>query len=139
MVGRYVGNLRRVHFYSTAHGIYSYNVLLVFLVVGHSSNRKTLHWPAREDFFLGKHTVKKVPFVNPRKVLLPSLHIKLWLMKDFVKALHVSGGFLYLQSMFLNIIDLSANKLEKIRLKRILKVNGNPLNRLSLVIIRVYM
>jgi hypothetical protein len=33
--------------------------------------------PARENFVPGKPNVKKAPFVNPEKVLLPALHIKL--------------------------------------------------------------
>jgi hypothetical protein len=44
-------------------------------------------WPARGDFVPGKHDVKNASLVNPVKLLLFSLHIKLGLMKNFVKDL----------------------------------------------------
>jgi len=46
-------------------------------------------WPAREDY-----SWKSAPLVNPKWMLLPPLHVKLGLMKNFVKALDNSGeGF----------------------------------------------
>ena len=55
-------------------------------------------WPARKDFSSGQWNVKHVPLVNPEQVFLPPLHIKLGLMKNFVKAMSVeSEGFLYLK------------------------------------------
>jgi hypothetical protein len=39
--------------------------------------------------------------VNPEKVFLPPLHIKLGLMKNFVKAMDKNGaGFMYLRLKF---------------------------------------
>ena len=49
--------------------------------------------------------------VEPSKVLLPPLHIKLGLMKQFVKALNKEGKcFQYIMSQFLQFSDA---KLEK--------------------------
>ena len=44
-------------------------------------------WPSREVFVLGEKNIKNVPLVIGEKVLLPPLHIKLGLMKQFIKAL----------------------------------------------------
>ena len=58
-------------------------------------------WPARTEFVPGKHNVKAVPLVPTDKVLLPPLHIKLGLMKNFVKALNKDGeAFQYLTQKF---------------------------------------
>ena len=58
-------------------------------------------WPPRTDFTPGKHNVKAVPLVPTEKVLLPPLHIKLGLMKNFVKALTKDGAaFQYLAQKF---------------------------------------
>ena len=45
--------------------------------------RKT--WRERDTFTLGKENVKYKPLVDPKRVILPPLHIKLGLMKNFVK------------------------------------------------------
>ena len=58
-------------------------------------------WPSREVFVLREKNIKNVPLVNRKKVLLPPLHIKLWLMKQFVKALDKEGEcFKYLCTKF---------------------------------------
>ena len=58
-------------------------------------------WPAREDFQIGEKNIKNEPLVHPQKVLLPPLHIKLGLMKQFVKALEKDGEcFKYLCTKF---------------------------------------
>lgn len=58
-------------------------------------------WPPRETYEPGQHNVKYVPLVNSNKVLLPPLHIKLGLMKNFVKAMDKDGeGFAYLRGQF---------------------------------------
>ena len=48
-------------------------------------------WPVREIFTPGVCNVKADSFVDPRNILLPPLHIKLGLMKNFVKALDKDG------------------------------------------------
>jgi len=58
-------------------------------------------WPARQIFELGKKNIINKPLVEPSKVLLPPLHIKLGLMKQFVKALNKEGEcFEYLEIKF---------------------------------------
>ena len=63
-------------------------------------------WPPRESFQLGQSNVKHLPLVNPKNVYLPPLHIKLGLMKQFVKALDKdSATFKYLCKIFPQISD----------------------------------
>ena len=63
-------------------------------------------WPRREDFTPGKHNVKFKPLVDPQKIYLPPLHIKLGLMKNFVKGMDTTGeGFKYLRRMFPGLSD----------------------------------
>ena len=58
-------------------------------------------WPSRVDHEVGRYNVQHMPLVDPKKVCLPPLHIKLGLIKNFVKAMNVEGnGFKYLQKMF---------------------------------------
>ena len=58
-------------------------------------------WPSREVFITGEKNIVNVPLVNREKVLLPPLHIKLGLMKQFVKALNKEGEcFKYLCTKF---------------------------------------
>lgn len=58
-------------------------------------------WPSRQGLEPGSHNVLSRPLVDPSKVLLPPLHIKLGLMKNFVKALDRDGsGFLFLCEKF---------------------------------------
>lgn len=50
--------------------------------------------------------VVNIPLINPGKVYLPSLHVKLLLMKDFVKAMEQTGlGFKYVRQILPTIID----------------------------------
>lgn len=58
-------------------------------------------WPQRTEFLVGKNNVKWEPLIDPRKVLMPPLHLKLGLMKQFVTALDKeSAAFRYLQDFF---------------------------------------
>lgn len=58
-------------------------------------------WPDRLEFQIGKHNVKAKPIAEPKDILMPPLHIKLGLMKQFVKALdHNSEAFEYLKRFF---------------------------------------
>ena len=58
-------------------------------------------WPKREEFVVGEKNVKNIPLINPKKVLLPPLHIKRGQIKQFVKALDKDGAALkYLQNLF---------------------------------------
>lgn len=58
-------------------------------------------WPQRSEFQIGQHNVKNKPIVEPDRILMPPLHIKLGLMKQFVKALRQdSEAFQYLKTFF---------------------------------------
>ena len=60
-------------------------------------------WKERKEHVPGRHNVKHVALVDPAKTFLPPLHIKLGLMKDFVRAMDLNGrGFLYLKEKFGN-------------------------------------
>ena len=48
-------------------------------------------WPERSDLQPGAYSVKNVALVSADKILLPPLHIKLGLIKQFVTALDPSG------------------------------------------------
>lgn len=69
------------------------------------------NWPKRTTFKPGIENIENIPLVNPSKVILPPLHIKLGLMANFVKALKVDGrGFAYLKDKF---PKKSVSKLQK--------------------------
>ena len=44
-------------------------------------------WPLRQGLEPGLHNAKSPPLDEPNKILLPPLHIKLGLMKNFAKAM----------------------------------------------------
>src|SRR5215831_18672907 len=59
-------------------------------------------WPARKILEPGHKNVKHHSLVESSRILLPPLHIKLGLMKNFVKAMDRNGtAFLYLRQKFL--------------------------------------
>lgn len=62
---------------------------------------KKKEWPQRLSLEPGVKNVLQKPLIEPTKVLLPPLHIKLGLMKQFVKALPKDGKcFQYICSNF---------------------------------------
>ena len=63
-------------------------------------------WPMRDIPKIGSHNVINLPLVPKHSIILPPLHIKLGLMKQFVKALNVNNpSFLYLKSKFTKLSD----------------------------------
>ena len=65
-----------------------------------------MHWPTREELTPGMYYVIRELFVSREKVLLPPLHIKLGLVKQFVKALGFEGEFFQdIRSMFFRLSD----------------------------------
>jgi len=57
------------------------------------SRARSLHysrkyWPARKSLEPGIMNVESQPLVEPSKILLPSMHLKIGLMKDSVKAMN---------------------------------------------------
>ena len=70
----------------------------------------TKQWAPRNEMKLGEQNVINRPLVAREKIILPPLHIKLGLMKQFVKSLNRDGTcFRYLCSKF------SAMSMEKIK------------------------
>ena len=64
------------------------------------------NWPPREDLTLGFHNVLNSPLLERSKILLPRLHIKLGLAKQFVKSLKpTSRAFRYIRQMFSSISE----------------------------------
>jgi len=58
-------------------------------------------WPLRNSLNPGKKNVIHEPLVDRKNIILPPLHIKLGMMKQFVKALDHSGNcFAYICSTF---------------------------------------
>ncbi|GFU51057.1 uncharacterized protein TNCV_2414851 [Trichonephila clavipes] len=63
-------------------------------------------WPIRKALIPGVKNVERQSLVDPKKILFPPLHIKLGLMKQFVKALDKEGEcFKYLCEQFLGLSD----------------------------------
>lgn len=59
------------------------------------------NWPEREEHVVGRYNVQHMPLVDPQKIYLPPLHIKLGLIKNFVKAMaYDSDGFKHLKEKF---------------------------------------
>ena len=58
-------------------------------------------WPTRQSPQIGRHNVHHQPLVSSANVFLPPLHIKLGLMKNFVKAMDQEGdGFKFFKDFF---------------------------------------
>ena len=67
---------------------------------------KKIEWPVRTSFDPGSRNIIHESLVDPTKILIPPLHIKLGLMKQFVKALDKTGQcFQYLRKKFPKISD----------------------------------
>ena len=66
-----------------------------------SEHCEKIHWPTREELTPGMCTVTMEPLISRENVLLPALHIKLGLVKQFVKASDFEGEvFQEIHSMF---------------------------------------
>ena len=68
------------------------------------------NWPRRENFNVGEKNIQNRPLIDPAKVLLPPLHIKLGIMKQFVKALNKEGQCF--KNLCLKFPQLSDEKLK---------------------------
>ena len=63
-------------------------------------------WPIRYKLKPGNHNVKLIPLVNSNNILLPLLHIKIELLKYFIKALNKEGNFfIHLKNIFPHVSD----------------------------------
>ena len=66
-------------------------------------------WPARKDLTPGSHNALNSSLIERTKILLPPLHIKLGLAKQFVKALKLtSHAFRHIKQMFSSISEAKA-------------------------------
>jgi len=56
-----------------------------------------IYWPARKSLELGIMNVENQPLVEPSIIFLPSMHLKVGLMKHFVQAMNQEeAAFTYL-------------------------------------------
>ena len=63
-------------------------------------------WPPRQSMTPGQKKVAQKPLIESKSIYLPPLHIKLGLMKNFVKAMHKDdAGFNYLRKKFAKISE----------------------------------
>ena len=67
----------------------------------HSSHYEVKLWPPRQSPQIGIHNFQHEPLVSSANILLPPLHIKLGLMKNFVKAMNRDGDGFKLLKRFL--------------------------------------
>ena len=69
-----------------------------------SQHYKQKDWGSRSTFVPGEHSLKENPLVDMNKVLLPPLHIRLGLMKNF------GAAFQHLSSVFQVLVLLSSKR-----------------------------
>lgn len=70
------------------------------------------NWPARDASSLrGRNNIVQIPLVSIEKVLLPPLHIKLGIVKNFIKALDREGqAFIELRRIFPKLSGMKINE-----------------------------
>lgn len=86
-------------------------------------------WPARISLTVGEKNVIKPPLVSRDKIIFPPLHIKLGLMKQYVKALDRNGEcFQYILSKFpsLSYEKVKAGVFDGPQIRTLLKDNNFP-------------
>jgi len=86
-----------------------YTKHMCFLWIWNSRGDKNLYkkhdWPSRTEHVVGKYDIKHQALIDTQRVHLPPLHIKLSLMKNFVKSMdHQNSGFQYLKDKFRGIL-----------------------------------
>ena len=70
-----------------------------------TNHYKKHDWPSRTEHVVGKYNVKHPALIDAQRVHLSPLHIKLGLMKNFVKGMdHESSGFRYLKDKLRGIL-----------------------------------
>lgn len=87
------------------------------------------HWPERENVTVGKDNIKYVPLVKKENIILPALHIKLGLIKNFVKALDKEGQvFSYLKTLFpqLSLAKIKEGVFDGPHIKKLVKSTDFP-------------
>jgi len=89
---------------------FGYTKFCCFLCEWDSRDKKNHYikkeWPKRESQMPGQKNFVHPSLVNSVMIILPSLHIKLGLFKNFVKALDKNGaGFYYLKESSPRVSD----------------------------------
>jgi len=68
-------------------------------------------WPKCTSLMPGVKNVFNPPLILMEKIYLPPLHIKLGLMKNFVKGMDKTNrGFKYVRNKFLNVSDAKTRR-----------------------------
>ena len=91
-------------------------------------------WPVRKHLTVGENIIINEPLVDSRKIIFPPLHIKLGLMKHFVKALDTDGYcFKYLCESFpaLSYEKIKAGVFDCPQIRQLMKDNAflNSMNK----------
>lgn len=84
---------------------------------------KQVTWPLRKNLVVGAANIINAPLVDSKKTILPPLHIKLGLMKQFVKALDKHGNcFAYICKSFpgLSIEKLKAGIFDGPKIRKLI-------------------
>lgn len=82
------------------------------------------NWPIRDALVVGERNVINEPLVSREKIILPPLHIKLGLMKQFVKVLDRNGQcFQFISQKFpeLSTEKLKAGIFDGPRIRKLMK------------------
>ena len=86
-------DFKRVNFLSGQQGDYTNHPCFLCYWYSHATDQHWVKkdWPAREDFAVGDKNITNEPTVNWDRIILPPPHIKLGLMKQFVKTIDKDG------------------------------------------------
>ncbi|XP_062704623.1 uncharacterized protein LOC115265503 [Aedes albopictus] len=90
---------------------------------------KIKNWEIRAQYKIGEKNVKNDPVVNMEKILMPPLHIKLGLIKQFVKALNKdSESFKFITKLFpkLSEAKITAGVFTGPQVKKLIKSESFP-------------
>ena len=103
-----IGDFKMIGFLTGLQGGYTKHMCFLCLWDSRADDvhyaQKT--WPERQEPVVGENNIENQPLVDKSQILLPPLHIKLGLMKQFVKALDYEGDtFSFLRTMFPNITE----------------------------------
>jgi len=84
----------------------------------------TRDWPSRTQLDIGEHNIVRPALLERNKIIFPPLHIKLGLMKQFVRALNKEGDcFKYISQSFPGISSekLKAGILDGSQIRKLIK------------------
>ena len=89
-----IGDFKMIGFLTCLQGGYTKHMCFLCLW---DSRADDIHyqqksWPERQNPVIGENNIQNEPLVEKSKILLPPLHIKLGLMKQFVKSLDYEGA-----------------------------------------------